>query len=190
MLWQVLEKLGVRGRFLDVIKSLYACDSAAVRSLQGISAIFRCLMRVKQGCPLSPTLFGLYVDGLEQHLLGTADIDAPKLMVVMVPLLLYADDLILMCESPAGLQKELDALERFYEQRQLTVSLSKTKVVVFEAQCSDVSDFVLDSTLVERWIAKSLGFVFSRQDWDSVLGGSCQKGIVCHAAAVSTAGAQ
>ena len=34
-------------------------------------------------------LFGLYVDGLEQHLLETAaaGIDAPKLMGVMVPLL-------------------------------------------------------------------------------------------------------
>ena len=143
VLWQVLEKLGVCGRFLDVIKSLYACDSAAVRSSQGISAIFTCLTGVKQGCPLSPTLFGLYVDGLEQHLLETADIDAPTLMVVMVPLLLYANDLILMSESRAGLQKELDALASFYEQRQLTDSHSKTKVVVFEAQCSDVSGFVL-----------------------------------------------
>ena len=44
-------------------------------------------MGVKQGCPVSPTLFGLYVDGLEQHLLDT---DAPTLMGVMVPLLLYA----------------------------------------------------------------------------------------------------
>ena len=43
VLWQVLEELGVCGRILDIIKSLYAHDSAAVRSLQGISAIFRCL---------------------------------------------------------------------------------------------------------------------------------------------------
>ena len=72
VLWQVLEELGVHGRILDIIKSLYAHDNAAVRSSQGISAIFRCLMGVKQGCPLSATLFGLYVDGLEKHLLETA----------------------------------------------------------------------------------------------------------------------
>ena len=150
VLWQVLEELGVHGRILDIIKSLYAHDSAAVRSSQGISAIFTCLMGVKQGCPLSPTLFGLYVDGMEKHLLETADIDAPTLMGLMVPLLLCADDLILMSESASGLQKQLDALASFCEQRQLTVNLSKTKVVVFEARRSDVCGFVLSGAVVER----------------------------------------
>ena len=129
-LWQMLEEPGVHGRILNIIKSLHARDSTAVRSSQGISAIFRCLMGVKQGYPLSPTLFGLYVDGLEKHLLENADIDAPTLMGLMVPLLLYADDLILISESAPGLQKQLDALASFCEQRQLTVNLSKTNVVV------------------------------------------------------------
>ena len=127
--------------------------------MQGISAIFRCLIWVKQGCPLSPTLFGLYVDGLEKHLLEMADVDAPILMGVMVPLLLYADDLILMSESAAGLQKQLDALASFCKERQLTVNLSNTKVVVFEHRQSDAPDFVLNGAVVERVESyKYLGF--------------------------------
>ena len=59
---------------------------------------------VKQACPLIPTLFGLYVDGLELLIL----------VGVMVPLLLYADDLILMSEMAAGLQQQLDALASFW----------------------------------------------------------------------------
>ena len=113
VLWQVLEELGVCGRILDIITSLYAHGSAAVRSSQDISAIFRCLLEVKHGCPLSPKLIGLYIDGLEK-LLESADIDAFTLVGVMVPLLLYADDFILMSESAAGLQKQLDALECFW----------------------------------------------------------------------------
>ena len=115
---------------------------------------------VKQGCPLSPMLFGLYVDGLEKHSLDMADIDAPTLMGVMVPLLLYADDLTLMRASAAGLQKQLDAFASFCEKCQLTVNLSKTKVVVFEHRQSDVPDFVLNGAVVERVESyKYLGFV-------------------------------
>ena len=89
LLWQVLEELGVNGRMLQIIKSIYTNDSAAVRTSEGISEIFRCLLGVKQGCPLSPTLFGLYIDGLEKHLLQTAGIDAPTLSALreVVPLL-------------------------------------------------------------------------------------------------------
>ena len=77
-----------------------------------------------------------------------------------MPLLLYADDLILMSESASGLQKQLDALASFCEQRQLTVNLSKTKVVVFEARQSDVCGFVLSGAVVERVESyKYLGFV-------------------------------
>ena len=64
LLWQVLETVGIRGPILDCIKSLYSHDSAAVRNQEGISDIFDCLMGAKQGCPLSATLFGLFVDGL------------------------------------------------------------------------------------------------------------------------------
>ncbi len=62
--------------------------------------------------------------------------------------------------SASGLQKQLDALASFCEQRQLTVNLSKSKVVVFEARQSDVRDFVLSDAIVECVESyKCLGFV-------------------------------
>ena len=77
--WQVLEPVGIRGPILDCIESLYSHDSAAVRNQEGISDIFDFQMGVKQGCPLSAILFGLFVDGLEQHLMDTLGHDAPSL---------------------------------------------------------------------------------------------------------------
>ena len=127
----------------------------------GLSEIFRCLMGVKQGCPLSPTLFGLYVDGLEKHLLETAGIDAPQLIDTLVPLLLYADDLILMSTSKEGLQRQLDALATFCEQRQLTVNLDKTKIVIFETQKPVCEPFIFQDKVVTREEEyRYLGFVF------------------------------
>ena len=52
---------------------------------------------------------------------------------ISAPLLLYAYDLILISTSPEGLQRQVDALATFCEQRQLTINLSKTKVVIFKA---------------------------------------------------------
>ena len=131
LMWQVLETIGMRKPILDCIKSLYSHDSAAVRTQEGISDILDCLMGVKQGCPLSATLFGLFVDGLEQHLMDTVGHDAPSLSGFLIPLLLYAYDLTIMSTTPAGLQRQLNALQLFCEHQQLTVYLAKIKVVMF-----------------------------------------------------------
>ena len=63
--------------------------------------------------------------------------DAPSLSGALIPLLLYADDLTIMSTTAAGLQRQLYALQLFCKQRQLTVSLAKTKVVIFgsRARC-------------------------------------------------------
>jgi len=59
---------------------------------------------VKQGCPFSPFLFGLYLDALKGRLDGRK-CDAPTLVDVHVWLLFFADDLALMSESNVGLQQ-------------------------------------------------------------------------------------
>ena len=106
-------------------------------------------MGVKQACPLSATLFGLFVDGLEQHLMDTVGHDAPSSQGFLIPVLLYADDLTIMSTTPAGLQRQLNALQLFCEQRQLSVNLAKTKVVTFgsRARCQA---FTFNGNEVER----------------------------------------
>ena len=41
-------------------------------------------MGFKQACPLKATLFGLFVDGLDQHLMDTLGHDAPSLSGVLI----------------------------------------------------------------------------------------------------------
>lgn len=67
---------------------------------------------VKQGCPLSPTLFGLYIEKLEAWL-GKADGERVHLASYVAKLLLYADDLILISKTMHGLREHLKALEHF-----------------------------------------------------------------------------
>ena len=79
---------------------------------------------------------------------------------VLIPLLLYADDLIIMSTTATGLQRQLDALQQFCQQRQLSVNLSETKVVTFGSKAA-CQAFMFNSNEVERVESyKYLGFEF------------------------------
>jgi len=67
------------------------------------------LTRCEASCPLSPLLFGLYLDALEGHL-DDRECDAPALVDMHVWLLFFADDLALTSKSEVGLQQQLDTL--------------------------------------------------------------------------------
>ena len=87
---------------------------------------------MQQGSPLSPALFGIFVDALERLLQGTTGCGVPELGGHAVPLLLYADDLVLISCSALGLQSLLHRLHQFATYRRLQVSIKKTEVLVFQ----------------------------------------------------------
>jgi len=103
---------------------------------------------VKQGCRLSPLLFGLYLDALEGHLDGRK-CNAPTLVHVHIWLLLFVDNLALTSESEVGLQQQLDALQQFCAKRGLTVNMGKKKVMVFN-YVDPCQKFVFESDIIER----------------------------------------
>ena len=87
---------------------------------------------VRQGCPLSPTLFGIFFDGLHGHL----DCSLPHAGLQLgsgrwVSALVYADDVVLLSWTAAGLQDLLDSMHAFCLSLGLTISPSKTEIVVF-----------------------------------------------------------
>jgi hypothetical protein len=71
---------------------------------EGVTSNFRCQQGVKQGCPLKPLLFGLYLDALKGHL-HNRECDALALTDLHIWLLFFADDLVLTSESKVGLQQ-------------------------------------------------------------------------------------
>jgi len=70
---------------------------------KGLPPTFLCRIGVKQGCPLSSLMFGLFIDGLEKQLNALEGDTPPMLGQLVVRLLLYADDLALMSHTLAGL---------------------------------------------------------------------------------------
>ena len=89
-------------------------------------------MVVRQGCPLSPTLFGLFLNGLHDHLHSCASASGIQLRSGRwVASLVYADDVVLLSWSASGLQLLLDSMNLFCVGLGLVISTTKTEVVVF-----------------------------------------------------------
>ena len=115
---------------LDIIKSMYNAVKSKVKNNNWVSEAFSCKIGVRQGECLSPFLFAMYVNDLEQELENNGangiDIGTVKLL-----LLLYADDIVLFGKTPEELQKSLNILEEYCDRWKLTVNTAKTKILVF-----------------------------------------------------------
>jgi hypothetical protein len=134
-LWQRLTEMGIGGRMLLALQSYYADVRECVKTTEGLTDSFPSSIGVKQGCPLSPTLFGLYIDAVEDFICknmagnGTAEL----MFGQKVPLLLYADDIVFFATSEKELQQIMDIFSDFCYKYELTVNLKKTEVVVFSS---------------------------------------------------------
>ena len=101
---------------------------------------FQSTIGLKQGCSLSPTLFGMYIDDFEKSLQTHrrfTDFEWPSIRGKLIPPLLYADDLIILSNSAAGLQAQLDYLQHYAAEWGLTVNLVKTEMVIFNGRAAD-----------------------------------------------------
>ena len=133
-LWARLSDLGVRGPFLQAVQLYYESVLFRVNTPEGLSAPFEAKAGVKQGCPLSPVLFGAFIEGLADVLEREAEATAsraPRVAGRRTPLLLYADDTTLLSLSRAGLQYLLDRLAAFCTAEGMVVNEAKTKIMVF-----------------------------------------------------------
>ena len=132
MLWSVLARLDVAGRFMDAIKSLYTHSTYSINIGGRVGQPHASLAGVKQGCPLSPTLFGLFMDGLQRYLEDHCPLTGPSLNNGdHVPALMYADDVVLLADSATDLQALVTATVSFCSAVGLKISTAKSSVLTF-----------------------------------------------------------
>jgi hypothetical protein len=135
LLWQRLHDVGVRGRILHSIKAMYDVGvDMHIKTPHGTLDPIAATVGVKQGCPLSPLLFGIYIDSLHQHVASHCPDIGPTLRTAQhlrLNLLIYADDTALLAESEADLQALLTCAESWCDAHGMSISTIKSEVVVF-----------------------------------------------------------
>ena len=87
---------------------------------------------VGQGCPLSPTLFNLYINDLRNNSHHTNPNAVKLTNDVKLTCLAYADDIIIISHSALGLQASLDCLDKFCEVWKMIINTTKTKCITFQ----------------------------------------------------------
>ena len=128
-LFQTLQSLGINGIFLQNLIAMYDKTSYKIKLKNGFLDPISSNLGLKQGCPLSPMLFNLYIDDIK----NIFDITCDPINFQENELyhFLYADDLVLLSNSPEGLQNSLDKLAHYAESKGLTISIKKSKTMIF-----------------------------------------------------------
>ena len=104
---------------------------------------------MKQGEPLSPLLFILFINDIAENL----DFDSYKdsdLELLSKYLILFADDLVLFTTNPVSLQAQIDSIVKYSESWGLEINVKKTKICIFEKRKSicDIN-FYINGKVVE-----------------------------------------
>jgi ribonuclease HI len=120
LLWRRLKALGIPPGLITAISQYYESDTIQI----GPDEEVRPRVGVRQGCPLSPLLFGLFLDGLTEYLAVQCPEDGMSLApAVQVRDIAYADDFNLLSATAASLQRLLDAVATFARAVGMTVSV-------------------------------------------------------------------
>ena len=135
LLWHKLENLGVRGKILNSLKSLYEHVWCTIRINGGYSEWFNVKTGLKQRCFLSPQLLNIFANDLTHTIralnCGLQFVDRDSVSILLI--LLYADDIVLLSDNEAKIKMQtmLDCLDQWCTNWGLSVNFAQSKVLQF-----------------------------------------------------------
>jgi hypothetical protein len=126
---------GVRGKLWRQLQAMHAGLSRRVRHPLGVSAWFPVDRGVAQGAVESPLVYSCFIDGLAKEL------KAAGLGVwvagLQIPLLMYADDIVLMAASQIELARMNSIVSEFARRNRFEFNGKKSGVMAFNATPSE-----------------------------------------------------
>ena len=172
-LWNKMLQSHINGKMYNVIFNMYQGIKSRI-SFNGMNSnYFPCDNGLRQGENLSPFLFSLYLNDLQEfmsqhNVRGLAKVSEELYNTFDVYLklfiLLYADDTILCSDCPKDLQMQLDVFCDYCNQFKLKVNIEKTKCMTFsKGRNSNNQIFKFDGQNIENVKQFNyLGIVFTR----------------------------
>jgi hypothetical protein len=122
---------GIPTHLITTIQKTYMENIIRVNTGNGISEDFRVLIQgVRQGCPLSPVLFNLYLDEVIRIWLQKLKL-SKYFKELIFNTLLFADDQFIVSDTEDNLHKAVYLLYTISKEYNLEIATKKTKVFGF-----------------------------------------------------------
>ena len=129
LLYYKLKRIGIRGRFLNIIKYLNTGTKCSIKLNDNVTDWFETKAGVRQGQNDSATLFAIYINDLEQDIKGLGK--GVQIGEVQVCILLYADDIVLLAENECVMQLMLNTLNEWSKKWRMVINYEKTQIIHF-----------------------------------------------------------
>ena len=91
---KTLNEMGIEGKYLNIIKAIYAKPTASIILLSEKLEAFPLRLWTRQGCPLSPLLFNIVLKVLAMAIRQHKEIKGIQIGKEEAKLSLFADDLL------------------------------------------------------------------------------------------------
>uniref|UniRef100_A0A3B1J8B1 Reverse transcriptase domain-containing protein n=1 Tax=Astyanax mexicanus TaxID=7994 RepID=A0A3B1J8B1_ASTMX len=131
-LYKVLSRLGFDEEIIQSIQTIYYKPTARIKINGSLSETIVLERGTRQGCPLSTSLFALYIEPLAQWIRQMHTIKGITVMGKEHKLALYADDVLLFLSDPSNsfveLMKVINAYTKFSGYK---LNIQKTQVLSF-----------------------------------------------------------
>jgi len=112
-IWDLMTRLDVPNHFTAVCREIYSDSTQKIRSKGGLTNPIKVTKGIKQGCPLSPLLFNLVLEGILPQLQQVGGYKFQGGTTVRA--LAYADDLCIIGLSKEDIQHMLDLIYTFLQ---------------------------------------------------------------------------
>lgn len=131
-LYLVLRRFGFNDQVIECFRSLYCSPTARIKINGSLSKTVLLGRGCRQGCPLSPTLFALFIEPLAQAIREDKDITGILIKNTQYKICLYADDILITLTNPqVSLPKLLSLLKEFGSYSGYKLNLQKTQTLTF-----------------------------------------------------------
>ena len=95
-----LERSGIQGPYLNMIKAIYSKPVANIKVNGGMLEAFPPITGTRQGCPISPYLFNIVLEILDRAIRQQKEINRIQIGKDEVKISLFEDDMLVYISDP------------------------------------------------------------------------------------------